>query len=222
MPRLFSRLPASSQSPIAKALVSLALFCCIAALVCYFSFSATTETSGHLWWKETREIPWAERRPYLIAVIAFVTAAAVGLVGSLELCIAVARRTDSQTGLGPDASTSISFVLTRAAGRSWRRARGRRAELLAAAVAQRVATQEAAAQRRYERSTAGQAEKAYETGAEFFSIDLDIDEELAQHLNAIHDAGWRRHGLSRRHRNPSQSVQAQTFIFRRAARAGDQ
>ena len=58
MPRLFSRLPVSLHSTAAKALLGLAVLLAAIASLCFIGFSETTETTGHLWWKETREIPY--------------------------------------------------------------------------------------------------------------------------------------------------------------------
>lgn len=69
MPRLLSRMPPSLHKPASIALVGLGAVCFLVAILLFVQFSQTTETSGHLWWKETREIPLDERRPYLIVGI---------------------------------------------------------------------------------------------------------------------------------------------------------
>ena len=96
MPRLFSKLPVSLHSTVAKALVGLAALCALIAIMSFIGFSETTETTGHLWWKENREIPYGERRPYLLAGLGFAVTAAVLLLGALELVAAKSRQRRAQ------------------------------------------------------------------------------------------------------------------------------
>lgn len=231
MPRVLSRLPVSLHGFAAAVLALVAMGCVMAALICFLAYSQTTETTGHLWWKETRTIPLAERRPYMLVGSGLIVAALCCAAGVLELITAAARRTDVRLGSYHD--TSLPFVLIRAAGRSWRRFHGRRAAQLAALEARRAAAQEAAAQRRYERSTAGRAARAYQRGDEFFSIELEADGDLAQHLNDIYTAGWRQESVSRSHRTTRrseargdgghdvtrQSTEIRTYVFRRVPSA---
>lgn len=229
MPRLFSRLPTSLHNPLAKALLALAVLCAILALFSLVEFSQTTETSGHFWWKKTREIPIDERRVYGLIGVGLIVAAVFCVVGVVELVVAQARSTDARLGFGTHPDTSLPFVLARAAGRSWRSFRGRRADALTIAATRRDQARAAVEWRRYERSTLGKAEIAHERGDEFFSVELEVDGELAQHLNVIHAAGWRQQSVSRRHRKTTnsdplpngthevtgESVEIRTYIFRR-------
>ncbi|PWN02966.1 hypothetical protein DJ010_11330 [Nocardioides silvaticus] len=71
---------------------------------------------------------------------------------------------------------------------------------------------------------------AYERGDQFFSIELTVDGDLADHLNAVVNAGWRQQSFGRRHERTSSSrplydgthevrretVEYRTYLFRRA------
>lgn len=77
-------------------------------------------------------------------------------------------------------------------------------------------------------STAGRAESAFERGDLFFSIELEVDDDLAWHLNQIHAAGWRHQSVSRRQLRTTQTyrgfdgpkvtretIEYRTYLFRR-------
>lgn len=50
-------------------------------LLLFLGYSQATESSGMLWWRETREVPMSERAPYLQgAIICWVGAAALAIV----------------------------------------------------------------------------------------------------------------------------------------------
>lgn len=200
MPRLLAKLPPTSHAPAAKVLLGLAVIFGLAALLCFLDFSQATETSGHLWWRETRSVPLTERRPYAWWGTGLIGAGLFCLAGSLELVVAAARRTESQMPFGTQPRTSLPMLLATAAGRAWQHLR------------------EAPARRHYEQSIAGRAEITYARGDEFFSITLELDDELAQHLNDIYAAGWRQHTRGRSHRSPNRVARVQMVTFRRAAR----
>lgn len=219
MPRLFSRLPSSLHSTAVKALVGLALLCALIAMLFFIGFSETTETSGHLWWKETREIPYAERRPYLLAGIGLGIATAVLLLGVLELVAAQARQRRAQRRWEMSPDGQVHRQAAEAAAQ-----RRREAE-----AAQRAEREAAEARLRWERSTAGRAALAYQRGDHYFSIELVADEDLAQHLNAVTTVGWVQDSVSRRHSKTTSvqpiydgthevtrdTVEHRTYLFRR-------
>lgn len=213
MPRLFSRLPASVHSTAAKALAGLAILCALTAVLLFLGFSQTTETTGQLWWKETREIPYAERRPYLLAAIGFAIAAASFLLGTLELVVAHRRWAFSPEGqahrLAEQAATQ----------RRWE-----------AETAERARQEAARARWLWENSIAGRAALAFQRGDHYFSIELVVDGDLAQHLNEVSMAGWRQESFGRRHERTTrqrplhdgthevtrETVEHRTYLFRRA------
>lgn len=227
MPRLLARLPASWHRPLSGVLVVAAVACVVAAIVCFLVYGQATETTGHLWWKETEEIPIAARRPYLLAGILLLVGGSCSILGSLGLIVASARRTEAD--LGPHEDTSVPFVLARAAGRRRQRSRERREASIRMLNERRAAIQQVVAQREYESSVAGQAEIAYERGDEYFSIELRVDADLARSLNDIHAAGWRQEsfGVRQRMRGSSEargdgghdvtreSVEHRTYVFQR-------
>lgn len=229
MPRILSRLPASFHKFVTVALLVLAVLCSLVAILLFVQYSQTTETSGHLWWKETRAIPLDERRPYLIAGICLIIGAVTLTAGAMELIAAQARREESALPIDPAANSSLPFLFGRALRRHRQRRRVLKAERITAAEAQRAAAQEAAERRRYEMSTAGMAESAYRRGDLFFSIELKADDDLAWHLNQIHAAGWRHQSVSRRHVRTTQtdrgfggaaevtreSIEYRAYLFRR-------
>jgi hypothetical protein len=212
MPRLFSRLPVSLHGAAAKALLGLAVLCALFAIMSFLGFSETTETTGHLWWKETRDIPYGERRPYLLAGIGLAVVAASLLIGALELAVAQARRRRAHQRRLREAAE---------AQRRW--------ELSPEGQAHRQAKEAAEARLLWEGSTAGKAALAYRRGDHFFSIELVADGDLAQHLNAVTTAGWVQKSVSRRHTRTTSvqpmydgthevtrdTVEYRTYLFRR-------
>lgn len=62
----------------------------IFGLLLFIGYSETTESSGMLWWSETREVPISERLPYLQGAIAC-WAAAIAVAG-LTIWLTVIRR----------------------------------------------------------------------------------------------------------------------------------
>lgn len=220
MPRFLSRLPVSLHRPGAIALAVLAVVCALAAAILFGVYSETKETTGHLWWKETREIPYGERRPYLLACIGFAVAATGFLSGSLALLAALVRRRRAERlwELSPE-------------GQAARQAQEAEAQRRWKAEAAEQARREAAqAQRLWEASTAGQAALAYQRGDHYFSIELVVDANLANHLNDVARAGWRQDSYGRRHERTSSSrplydgthevtretLEYRTYLFRRA------
>lgn len=223
MPRLFWRLPVSLHSPAAKALGALAVLCTLTAIGFFIAFSETTETTGHLWWKETREIPYGERRPYLLAGIGFAVAAASLLIGALELRLAHRRRLQEAAQAQRRWEMSPEGQAQRQAEEA---AAQRRRE---AEAAERAERQAAELRRLWEESTAGRAAVAYQRGDHYFSIELVVDGNLAQHLNDVTMAGWRQESFSRRHEKTTRqrplydgthevtrkTVEYRTYLFRR-------
>lgn len=219
MPRLFSRLPVSLHSPATKALGALAVLCAIAAIVFFSVFSETTETTGHLWWKETREIPYGERRPYLLACIGFAVGAAISLIGALELAAVRASQRRADRRRLRDAAE---------ARRLWEMSPEGQAEAERKAEARRL-WEKAEARRLWEESTAGRAALAYQRGDHYFSIELVVDGDLAQHLNDVSMAGWIQESVGRRHEKTTsqrplydgthevtrETVEYRTYLFRR-------
>ena len=223
MPRLFSRLPVSLHSTAAKALLGLAVLLAAIASLCFIGFSETTETTGHLWWKETREIPYGERRPYLLAGIGLAIAAASLMIGALELIAVQARqrRTDRRQRQEV-AMAQVRWEMS-PEGQAHRQAEA------AAAAAERAQRRAAEERLRWERSPAGRAALAYQRGDHYFSIELVADQDLAQHLNAATMAGWVQESVSRRHAKTTSvqpmydgthevtrdTVEYRTYLFRR-------
>lgn len=217
MPRLLSRLPARHQKAAIKALLALLAICTMSAVLLFIEFSQTIETSGHLWWKESRAIPLAERRPYLLGGIALSVVSALSVIGLIELFAAQARRAEVEAPPDSSSQSSLPSLLIRHARKSARNRLARRAEALER-------------ERWEEMSTAEKAALAYERGDQFLSVELLADETLAWHLNQIYSAGWRYQSLSRRHvrhtkttnfyrysETMRESAEFRTYIFRRSA-----
>ena len=156
-------------------------------------------------------------------------AAILCLAGAVELVLSQARITDSEMPAHMRTSDSWPYLLAGALGRSVRRSRQARADLTSAWAASRAQAREDEQRRAYEQTTAGKAELAFNRGDQFFSIELPVDNDVAQHLNAIYDAGWREHTVARRHTRTVRSeprwdgthnvnretVEYRTYIFRR-------
>lgn len=230
MPRLFSRLPVSLHKPSAAALVVLTALCAIAGIALFVVFSQTTETTGHLWWKETREISYSERRPYLLASIGFAAATALLLSGAVELLAALATQRRADRRLRREAADEQRRWEMSPAGQAqrnaWAAEAHRRREIELAARAEREAAE---ARRRWEMSTAGQAALAFHRGDHYFSIELMVDGDLAQQLNAVSMAGWRQESVGIRHEKTTSQrplpdgthevtreiIEYRTYLFRR-------
>ena len=230
MPRLFSRLPVSLHSTAVKALVGLAVLCALIAILSFIGFSETTESTGHLWWKETREIPYGDRRPYLLAGVGFAVAAASLLIGTMELVAAQARQRRSDRRRLQEAAEAQRRWEISPEGQAHRQAEETAAQRRREAKAAQRAEREAAEARlRWERSTAGRAAAAHQRGDHYFSIELVADEHLAQHLNAVTTVGWVQDSVSRRHTKTTSvqpmydgthevtrdTIEYRTYLFRR-------
>lgn len=230
MSRLFSRLPVSLHRPAAIALATLAMLCVLIAVILFLIYSETTETTGHLWWKNTREIPYAERRPYLLAGIGFVVAAASLMAGTLELVVALARERRAGRRRRRDAAEARRLWEMTPEGQAARQAQEAEAQRRWAREASERAEREAARARRlWEESLGGQATLAYQRGDHYFSIELAVDGDLAKHLNEVTRAGWREESFGRRHERTSSSrplydgthevtretVEYRTYLFQR-------
>ncbi len=229
MPRLFSRIPDALQKPATKGLLCLAVACSLVAILLILEFSQTTKTSGHLWWKESREIPLNERLPYLLIGIGLLIVAVVCAVGAIELFSVQAKKAESDLQSGSPSNTSFPFLFARAIRRNAQERHARNAELREAAATRGAEAQEAEARWRYEMSTAGRAEAAFDRGEAYFSIALEVDGDLARHLNEIRTAGWRQESVHYSHRRTThtnrgydgstevtrETTKYATYLFRR-------
>ncbi|QIK68018.1 hypothetical protein G7072_18200 [Nocardioides sp. HDW12B] len=74
---LLLRIPAQHQRAVVKYLLLGATMCFLFAVLLIMAFGEESETSGHLWWKSTREVPYDQRLPYLLGGIALVALAAI-------------------------------------------------------------------------------------------------------------------------------------------------
>jgi hypothetical protein len=85
MSSVLSRIPVKKQKPIAKGLLGVAAFVFLYAVLFVMWFAETTETSGWLWWQETKEIPLSERLPQLFVAIGLLLVAVACVVVGVRL-----------------------------------------------------------------------------------------------------------------------------------------
>lgn len=85
MRRVLSQIPVAKQKDIAKTLILLAALVCSMASLSMLGFTKATETTGLLWWQETKEIPLSERMSYLYAAIGLYASGAVLAVVGVAL-----------------------------------------------------------------------------------------------------------------------------------------
>lgn len=72
---LLLRVPAQHQKTVVKYLLSIGALFSLVAVLLLMAFGEESETSGHLWWKTSRQVPYEERLPYLLGGIALVALA---------------------------------------------------------------------------------------------------------------------------------------------------
>lgn len=77
---LFSRLPANYVKGVAAGAIWTAIIAALFGTAALANYFEVNESSGMLWWKETREIPLEERRPSLIVGALLLTFAMVLLL----------------------------------------------------------------------------------------------------------------------------------------------
>lgn len=207
MPRVVSRLPRSLHPPVAIALAVLALLALVAALILFAIYSRTTETSGHLWWAETREIPLEERRPYQFAALGCFAFAGIALAGFLELVVAIAVQWRIDRQRTREELEARRLWVMSPEGQAALQAQAAEAQRQAArAAAEREARDSARRRAEWERTLAGRATLAYQRGDNYFSVELIVDGDLAAYLNDIARAGWRQESFSRRHERTTVST----------------
>jgi hypothetical protein len=224
MPRLVPKLPSSLTGAVVAGFVALAAVCGLTALIFFLVYLQTTETSGQLWWKETREIPYSERRPYLLACIGFGVVSATSLIGAVKLAVQLAKQSHAERLVRQRWEQSPE-------GQAHRQAEAAAAQQRwAAAAAARAERDAAEARRLWEASTAGRAAIAYQRGDHYFSLELKVDGDLAEHLNAVSMAGWRQESVGKRHEKSTsaqplrdgthevtrETIEYRTYLFRRA------
>lgn len=78
--RLISLVPTRHLGTAIRVLAGLAGFSAIFGVLALMDYMQTSETSGMLWWRETRQIPVDERRPSLVAAVLLFSLTAVLLV----------------------------------------------------------------------------------------------------------------------------------------------
>ncbi|KRA37931.1 MULTISPECIES: hypothetical protein [unclassified Nocardioides] len=180
MPRLFARLPVSLHGPALKALIALAVLCSFTALILLTVFFNRTESTGHLWWKETKEIPFSERRPYLVACVGSALAAVTFLIGALELVVTRASQRRADQRRRDEAMTAL-----------WRQ------EQEVAEAHQRHQMEQAEAQRRWELSPAGQAARQAEAAEAQWRREVEYAEAQRRHQLEIAQRAEREAGEAR-------------------------
>lgn len=194
LPRLLARVPASLHKAVGTVLLGLAACGGLVAVSLVVEFSRTSDVSGPRWMQRATEVPLEDRLPYLVAALLLGVVAISCTVGALALLASHARRTEAAMP-DPPANQSSAFVLARAL----RRRAARRYPARFGSALDR-------ARHRHEMTLAGRAEVAYARGDQFFSVELEVNAELAQALNEIHAAGWHQRHVIQRHKRTTESV----------------
>ncbi|GAB3994048.1 hypothetical protein [Nocardioides marmoraquaticus] len=163
--KFLARVPARYLKRVLVVSLWIAVFASLWATVAFADHLETSETSGILWWKESRAVPLAERRPSLIA--------AVLLLFLVALCLVVAA--------------TMALHL-------WRTRDERQAENLAAE-ARRLADEErqaeAAAHAAWVLTDQGRAWAAHRSGEREFAVTLRIQPpDHRETIREIESVGW--------------------------------
>lgn len=82
---VLTRVPVNRQEPLAKGLLGVAGCIALLGVVFVMAFTERTETTGHLFWKETTELSLSERLPWLLVGIGMIAVAAVCVVAAIRL-----------------------------------------------------------------------------------------------------------------------------------------
>lgn len=78
--RFFSLVPPRHLGTLLRVLLGLAGFSAAFGALWLMEYTQTTETSGMLWWKETRQIPIEERQPSLLIALSLFALATILVV----------------------------------------------------------------------------------------------------------------------------------------------